>query len=50
LAAGRVNVEIGNHVRDRIVDDDVDAGVVTFVQHAAALLPAGARIPQRGGG
>ena len=33
LAAGHVGVEIGNHVGDRDLDD---AGVVTFLQHAAA--------------
>jgi aminocarboxymuconate-semialdehyde decarboxylase len=33
LAAGHVGVEIGNHVADRDLDD---AGVVTFLQHAAA--------------
>ena len=32
--AGHVGVEIGNHVDDRDLDD---AGVVTFLQHAAAL-------------
>jgi aminocarboxymuconate-semialdehyde decarboxylase len=32
--AGHVGVEIGNHVGDRDLDD---AGVVTFLQHAAAL-------------
>jgi aminocarboxymuconate-semialdehyde decarboxylase len=34
LAAGHVGVEIGNHVGDRDLDD---AGIVTFLQHAAAL-------------
>jgi aminocarboxymuconate-semialdehyde decarboxylase len=34
LAAGHHGVEIGNHVGDRDLDD---AGVVTFLQHAAAL-------------
>lgn len=34
LAAGHVGVEIGNHVGDADLDD---AGVVTFLQHAAAL-------------
>jgi aminocarboxymuconate-semialdehyde decarboxylase len=34
LAAGHVGVEIGNHVGDRDLDD---AGLVTFLQHAAAL-------------
>ena len=34
MAAGHVGVEIGNHVGDRDLDD---AGVVTFLQHAAAL-------------
>ncbi|WP_433503566.1 amidohydrolase family protein [Pseudonocardia halophobica] len=34
VAAGHVGVEIGNHVGDRDLDD---AGVVTFLQHAAAL-------------
>jgi aminocarboxymuconate-semialdehyde decarboxylase len=34
LDAGHVGVEIGNHVGDRDLDD---AGVVTFLQHAAAL-------------
>lgn len=34
LAAGHGGVEIGNHVGDRDLDD---AGVVTFLQHAAAL-------------
>jgi aminocarboxymuconate-semialdehyde decarboxylase len=33
LAAGHCGVEIGNHVGDRDLDD---AGVVTFLQHAAA--------------
>jgi aminocarboxymuconate-semialdehyde decarboxylase len=33
-AAGHVGVEIGNHVGDRDLDD---AGVVTFLQHAASL-------------
>jgi len=32
--AGHVGVEIGNHVGDRDLDD---AGVVTFLQHAASL-------------
>jgi len=32
VAAGHVGVEIGNHVGDRDLDD---AGVVTFLQHAA---------------
>jgi aminocarboxymuconate-semialdehyde decarboxylase len=34
LAAGHAGVEIGNHVGDRDLDD---AGIVTFLQHAAAL-------------
>jgi aminocarboxymuconate-semialdehyde decarboxylase len=34
LAAGHVGVEIGNHVGDRDLDDP---GVVTFLQHAAAI-------------
>jgi len=34
LAAGHRGVEIGNHVGDRDLDD---AGIVTFLQHAAAL-------------
>lgn len=34
VAAGHVGVEIGNHVGDRDLDD---AGVVTFLQHCAAL-------------
>lgn len=34
LAAGHVGVEIGNHVGDRDLDDP---GVVTFLQHAAAV-------------
>ncbi len=34
LDAGHVGVEIGNHVGDRDLDD---AGVVTFLQHAASL-------------
>jgi aminocarboxymuconate-semialdehyde decarboxylase len=34
LEAGHGGVEIGNHVGDRDLDD---AGVVTFLQHAAAL-------------
>ncbi|MBL7522151.1 amidohydrolase, partial [Frankia sp. CNm7] len=34
LAAGHVGVEIGNHVGDRDLDHE---GVVTFLQHAAAL-------------
>lgn len=34
LESGHVGVEIGNHVGDRDLDD---AGVVTFLQHAAAL-------------
>jgi aminocarboxymuconate-semialdehyde decarboxylase len=34
LAAGHLGVEIGNHVGDRDLDD---AGVVTFLQHAASL-------------
>ncbi|MGY1725141.1 amidohydrolase family protein [Blastococcus sp. SYSU DS0533] len=34
LAAGHRGVEIGNHVGDRDLDD---AGVVTFLQHAASL-------------
>ncbi len=34
VAAGHVGVEIGNHVGDRDLDD---AGIVTFLQHAAAL-------------
>lgn len=34
LAAGHVGVEIGNHVADRDLDD---AGIITFLQHAAAL-------------
>jgi aminocarboxymuconate-semialdehyde decarboxylase len=33
LASGHVGVEIGNHVGDRDLDD---AGIVTFLQHAAA--------------
>jgi aminocarboxymuconate-semialdehyde decarboxylase len=33
LAAGHVGVEIGNHVGDRDLDD---AGIATFLQHAAA--------------
>jgi aminocarboxymuconate-semialdehyde decarboxylase len=51
VAAGHRGVEIGNHVADRDLDD---AGVVTFLQHAAHLgvpvfvhpwdLPTGARI------
>jgi len=34
VEAGHVGVEIGNHVGDRDLDD---AGVVTFLQHAASL-------------
>ena len=34
MDAGHVGVEIGNHVGDRDLDD---AGVVTFLQHAASL-------------
>jgi aminocarboxymuconate-semialdehyde decarboxylase len=34
LASGHRGVEIGNHVRDRDLDD---AGIVTFLQHAASL-------------
>jgi aminocarboxymuconate-semialdehyde decarboxylase len=34
LRAGHRGVEIGNHVSDRDLDD---AGIVTFLQHAAAL-------------
>lgn len=34
LAAGHRGVEIGNHVGDRDLDD---AGIVTFLQHAASL-------------
>lgn len=34
MAAGHVGVEIGNHVGDSDLDD---AGVVTFLQHAASL-------------
>ncbi|MFR9805964.1 amidohydrolase family protein [Pseudonocardia sp. RS010] len=34
VAAGHLGVEIGNHVGDRDLDD---AGIVTFLQHAAAL-------------
>ncbi|MPZ00655.1 MAG: amidohydrolase family protein [Actinophytocola sp.] len=34
IAAGHVGVEIGNHVGDRDLDD---AGIVTFLQHAAHL-------------
>jgi aminocarboxymuconate-semialdehyde decarboxylase len=34
LAAGHHGVEIGNHVGDRDLDD---AGIVTFLQHCAAL-------------
>ena len=34
IDAGHVGVEIGNHVGDRDLDD---AGVVTFLQHAASL-------------
>jgi aminocarboxymuconate-semialdehyde decarboxylase len=34
IEAGHVGVEIGNHVGDRDLDD---AGVVTFLQHAASL-------------
>ncbi|MBM7518522.1 amidohydrolase family protein [Nocardioides nitrophenolicus] len=34
VAAGHRGVEIGNHVGDRDLDD---AGIVTFLQHAAAL-------------
>jgi aminocarboxymuconate-semialdehyde decarboxylase len=51
LDAGHRGVEIGNHVGDRDLDD---AGIVTFLQHAAALgapvfvhpwdLPGGARL------
>lgn len=51
LAAGHLGVEIGNHVGDRDLDD---AGIVTFLQHAASLgapvfvhpwdLPTGPRL------
>jgi aminocarboxymuconate-semialdehyde decarboxylase len=34
VAAGHLGVEIGNHVGDRDLDD---AGIVTFLQHAAGL-------------
>ncbi|MFC7548833.1 amidohydrolase family protein [Plantactinospora sp. GCM10030261] len=34
LAAGHAGVEIGNHVGDRDLDD---AGIVTFLQHCAAM-------------
>lgn len=34
VAAGHIGVEIGNHVGDRDLDD---AGIVTFLQHAAGL-------------
>ncbi|MCE0766225.1 amidohydrolase family protein [Pseudonocardia kujensis] len=34
VAAGHAGVEIGNHVGDRDLDD---VGIVTFLQHAAAL-------------
>jgi len=34
LAAGHAGVEIGNHVGDRDLDD---AGIATFLQHAASL-------------
>jgi aminocarboxymuconate-semialdehyde decarboxylase len=34
MAAGFAGVEIGNHVGDRDLDD---AGIVTFLQHAASL-------------
>jgi aminocarboxymuconate-semialdehyde decarboxylase len=34
MAAGHLGVEIGNHVGERDLDD---AGVVTFLQHAASL-------------
>ena len=34
LAAGHAGVEIGNHVGDRDLDD---AGIVTFLQHCAAV-------------
>lgn len=34
IAGGHVGVEIGNHVDDRDLDD---AGLVTFLQHAASL-------------
>lgn len=34
VAAGHKGVEIGNHVGDRDLDD---AGIVTFLQHAAAM-------------
>lgn len=34
VAAGHAGVEIGNHVGERDLDD---AGIVTFLQHAAAL-------------
>jgi aminocarboxymuconate-semialdehyde decarboxylase len=34
LAAGHAGVEIGNHVGDRDLDDE---GVVTFIQHCAAV-------------
>ena len=42
LAAGHVGVEIGNHVGDRDLDD---AGIVTFLQHAAAQGVPGVRAP-----
>lgn len=51
VANGHAGVEIGNHVGDRDMDD---AGIVTFLQHAAALnvpvfvhpwdMPTGTRI------
>ncbi|MFI0351237.1 amidohydrolase family protein [Actinomadura sp. 9N407] len=51
VAAGHRGVEIGNHVGDRDLDD---AGIVTFLQHAASLgvpvfvhpwdMPAGPRL------
>jgi aminocarboxymuconate-semialdehyde decarboxylase len=51
LAAGHAGVEIGNHLGDRDLDD---AGIVTFLQHAASLgapvfvhpwdLPGGPRL------
>jgi aminocarboxymuconate-semialdehyde decarboxylase len=34
LTAGHVGVEIGNHIGDRDLDD---AGIVTFLQHAASV-------------
>ena len=39
---GTRGVEIGNHVGDRDLDD---AGIVTFLQHCAALRRAGVRAP-----